>query len=54
LGYLGFENDKDANEKTFEPSETTNIASYSSKPILVVPTDEAAEIARRAEQYIRG
>ena len=54
LGYLGFENDKDANEKTFEPSEITNIASYSSKPILVVPTDEAAEIARRAEQCIQG
>jgi len=54
LGYLGFENDKVANEKAFEPSEITNIASESSKPILVVSTDEAAEIARRAEQYVQG
>lgn len=51
LGYLGFENNKDINEKTFEPSEITNIAAESSKPIFVLPTDEAAEIARRAEQY---
>lgn len=54
LGYLGFENDKAINEKTFEPSDIANIATESSKPILVVSTDEAAEIARRAEQYIRG
>src|SRR5680860_134475 len=51
LGYLGFEGDKDANEKTFEPSGITNIATASSKWILVVSTDEATEIARRAEQY---
>ncbi len=53
LGYLGFVHDSKLNEQTFEPSETANIAATSSKPILIVSTDEAAEIARRAEQYIK-
>ena len=52
LGFLGFNCDQGINEKTFEPSDVTNIATESGKPILVILTDEAAEIARRAEQYI--
>lgn len=51
LQYLGFEIDKNANEQAFEPINITDIATLSSKPILVVSTDEAAEIARRAEQF---
>jgi acetate kinase len=53
LKYLGFEYDSSTNDKTFEPLIATNIAIKSSKPILVILTDEAAEIARRVEQYIK-
>lgn len=52
LEYLGFVCDKETNINTFEPTDA-NIANAVSKPILVVSTDEAAEIARRAEQYMR-
>jgi acetate kinase len=52
LGYLGFEIDKNINEKTFEPKEVANIASQNSKPVLVAATDESAEIARRTEENI--
>lgn len=54
LGYLGFACECNLNEHTFEPSNPTNIAIESSKPIIVISTNEAAEIARRAEQYIQG
>ncbi len=53
LGFLGFTYDSELNDRTFEPSEIVNLGVDSSKPILVVSTDEAAEIARRAEQYIQ-
>lgn len=53
LEYLGFEVSPKTNEKTFEPAEITNIANMSSKPILVVLTDEAAELARRTEEFIK-
>lgn len=53
LAYLGFVNDKAVNDSTFEPSIATNIGIASSKPVLVVSTDESAEIARRAELYIQ-
>lgn len=52
LEYLGFVCDKDVNNNTFEPSDA-NIATADSKPALVVSTDEAAEIARRAAQYMQ-
>jgi acetate kinase len=52
LGYLGFVYDQDVNNNTFEPTEAANIAVVSSKPVFVISTDEAAEIARRAEQYM--
>lgn len=52
LEYLGFVCDKDVNNNTFEPSDA-NIATAGSKPALVVSTDEAAEIARRAAQYMQ-
>ena len=52
LGYLGFEVNSMMNKQTFEPTEVANIADHESKPILVISTDEAAEIARRTEKYI--
>lgn len=52
LNYLGFSYDTELNDKTFEPAEAVNVALSDSKPILVVSTDESAEIARRAEEYI--
>jgi len=52
MEYLGFVCDKEINNNTFEPADA-NIAIASSKPALVVSTDEAAEIARRAERYIK-
>jgi acetate kinase len=53
LGYLGFEVSPKTNSEVFEPTEITNIANLSSKPVLVVLTDEAAELARRTENYIK-
>ncbi len=53
LDYLGFEISHKANENAFEPTEITNIANISSKPVLVVLTDEAAELAHRTEEYIK-
>jgi acetate kinase len=52
LGYLGFVYDQNINNKTSEPSEAVNIATASSKPVFVISTDEAAEIAHHAGQYI--
>jgi acetate kinase len=52
LGFLGFECDKKINEQTFEPSGVANIANGSSKAILVILTDEAAELAIRTEKYL--
>ena len=53
LEYLGFSSSPSVNEKTFEPTELANIADMSSKPILVVPTDESNEIARRVMEFSR-
>lgn len=53
IGYLGFAYDSKLNDQAFEPAEATNIATANSKPILVISTDEAAEIARRAIDYIK-
>jgi len=52
LDYLGFKYDSKVNDATYEPEGVANIASHDSKPILIIPTDEAAELARRTEQYI--
>lgn len=52
LGYLGFECNYNLNEQTYEPIDAVNIATITSKPVLVMRTDEATEIARRAEQYL--
>jgi acetate kinase len=51
LGYLGFVYDSNLNDQAIEPKEVTNVGIDSSKPILVVLTDEASGIARRAEEY---
>lgn len=53
LSHLGFEIDSVKNRQVFEPSGVANLASGNSKPILVISTDEAAEIARRAEEFIK-
>lgn len=53
LDYLGFKCSSVLNKQTYEPSGVVNIASHTSKPILIIPTDEAAEIARRTEQFIK-
>lgn len=52
LAYLGFENNKTINDATFEPKDIVNIGAISTKPVLVVATDESAEIAKRAENFI--
>lgn len=52
LEYLGFTYDKEANDATFEPKKVINIAKKDSKPILIVPTDESNEIARRVVLYL--
>jgi acetate kinase len=53
LEYLGFSSSSSVNKQTIEPTELANIADMSSKPILVVPTDESNEIARRVIEYIK-
>jgi len=53
MSYLGLEYSKLLNEKTYEPKEVANIANLSSKPILVMLTDEAAELASRTEQFVK-
>jgi acetate kinase len=52
LGYLGFSCDFNLNEQVFEPTGISNIATDSGRPVYVISTDEAAEIARRAESYV--
>jgi len=51
LSYLNFVIDNDLNKQAYEPKDTFNIASIESKPILVVSTDEANEIAKRTETF---
>lgn len=53
LDYLGFSYSPNLNKQTYEPNEVVNIASHTSKPILVIPTDEAAELARRTLEFIK-
>ena len=53
LGYLGFSYDAQLNDQTFEPTEAVNLGSDTSKPVWVIVTDEATEIARRASQYVQ-
>lgn len=53
LGFLGFECDDKINKRTFEPDDVENIATESSKPILVISTDEDTEIALRTQKFIQ-
>ncbi len=53
LDYLGFELDSQINKQTYEPNSVANLATDSSKPILVITADEASEIARRTSQFIK-
>lgn len=52
LGYLGFTYDSKLNDQAIEPSDISDISTPESKPILVVTTDESAEIVRRVEKYL--
>lgn len=52
LEFLGFSIDPTINKQTYEPVEVTDIASDSSKPVLVISTDENVEIARRTHLFI--
>ena len=52
IGYLGFSYNSKLNDQAIEPTEITDISLRPSKPILVVETDEAAEIVRRVELYL--
>lgn len=52
ISHLGFEINKLTNRKAYEPVGVANLASDHSKPVLVISTDEVAEIARRTEQFI--
>jgi acetate kinase len=52
IGYLGFSYSAKLNDQAIEPAEITDISLQPSKPILVVQTNEAAEIVRRVEQYL--
>ncbi len=52
LNYLGFNYDKELNDKTFEPKDAVNLAQSGSKPIYVLATDEATEIARHCSEFI--
>lgn len=53
LGFLGFKHNHKTNDHAYEPTEPTNISALRKKPIYVVSTNEASEIARRAERYAR-
>ena len=44
--------DQKSNDDAFEPKQATNIGDSTSKPIIIVLTDESAEIARRAAGVI--
>jgi len=52
LNYLGFVYDKAVNDATFEPQSAVNLAQADSKPLYVLATDEATEIAHRCSQYL--
>lgn len=52
LSYLGFNIDQDLNNQLYEPEDITDIAASSSKPVLVIPTDEFTNIARHAYHFI--
>jgi len=52
LSYLDFIIDNNLNKQTYEPKDIVNIASAESKPILVVTTDEAGEIAKRTAIFL--
>jgi len=52
LVFLGFHLDNNLNNQAFEPKDIANIATPTSKPVYVVSTNEALEIATRAEKFI--
>lgn len=54
LGFLGFMHNHKINDSTYEPTEPTNISVLRKKPIYVICTNEASEIAARAERYVVG
>jgi acetate kinase len=53
LGFLGFAYNSELNDKIYEPTDPVNISVNEAKPVWVISTDEAAEIANRADKYIQ-
>lgn len=54
LQYLDMHLDGDVNDMTLAPDTITNIAQVpQSRPVLVVPTNEAREIARHVEAVLK-
>lgn len=53
LGFLNLIINEQLNNKTYEPTEVTNIATSISRPILVVSTDESVEIAKRTRDFVK-
>lgn len=53
LDYLGFRCSKPKNEPVFEPTEAVNIATETSRPIYVVSTEEAVDIATRVRTFLK-
>jgi acetate kinase len=53
LEYLGFTLDKDMNNQCQRPTQLEKINTQQSKPILVIPTDESAEMCRRVIRLIK-
>jgi len=52
LSYLNFMLDSGLNKNVYEPKDIADIAGPDSKPILVVSTDESAEIAKRTKAFL--
>jgi len=52
LAYLGFEIDPEKNTNLDPTANITNIAKEGSKPVYVIKTDEAREMARHARKYL--
>jgi acetate kinase len=54
LSYLNLVINPDTNKRCDCPVKITTISQPHSKPIFVVPTDEAGEMCRRVQSFITG
>lgn len=53
LGYLGFDMNTARNEQAFEPRAIEDISGLKSKPILIIPTNEARQMALQAVEFMQ-